>query len=153
MDELEVREVVAHVPAAVGLLRRLDGIQSVADGAVADRVHVHLEVPRVEECDDALEVFARDHRDPVVVGADVGLEQGAGEVLEHAVREDLRAADPQPSDRPDGAELDEVLELLVAALAVPQKVPLHAHGQLAALGQRAIGGERVRLDPCVLPGR
>ena len=74
MDELEVREVVAHVPAAVGLLRRLDDIQSVANGAVADRVHVHLEVPRVEERDDALEILGRDHRDPVVVGADIRLE-------------------------------------------------------------------------------
>ena len=145
--------MVAHVPAAVRLLGGLNGVERVADGPVADRVHVHLEVARVEERDDALEVLARDHRDPVVVGADVGLEQGAREVLEHAVREDLRAADPQPSDRADRAELDEVLELLVAALAVPEEVPLHPHGQLAALGERAIGGERLRLDPRVLPGR
>ena len=152
MDELEMRQVVAHVAAAVRLLRGLDGVQRVADGAVADRVHVHLEVARVEECDDALEVLGRDHRDPVVVGADVGLEQGAGEVLEHAVREDLRPADPQAADRAGRAELDEVLELLVAALAVPEEVPLDAHGQLAALGERAVGGERLRLDPRVLPG-
>ena len=115
-------------------------------------MHVHLEVARVEECYDALQVLGRDHRDPVVVGADVGLEQGAGEVLEHAVREDLRPPDPQAADRAGRAELDEVLELLVAALAVPKEVSLDTHRQLAALGERAVGGERFGLDTRVLPG-
>ena len=99
VDELEVGEVVARVAAAVRPLGRLDRVEGVAHGAVADRVHVHLEAVRVEQRRRrarARRLVASRSR---VVGADVGLEQRAGEVLEDAVDEDLRAADPQPAER------------------------------------------------------
>ncbi len=49
MDQLDVREVVARVAPAVCLLSRLDRVKGFSDGAVADRVQMHLEAVRVEQ--------------------------------------------------------------------------------------------------------
>ena len=91
VDELEMGEVVARVAPAVRALGGLDRVEGVADSPIPDRVHVHLEAVRVQEDDRVLQLLGGEHRNPVVVRADVRLEQRAGEVLEHAVVEDLRA--------------------------------------------------------------
>ena len=144
--------MVAGVAAAVHALGRLERVERVADGPVADRVHVHLEAVRVEEDDRLLELLCREHRDPVVVGVDVRLEQGAGEVLQNAVGKDLRAADAQASEGAGGAQLQELVDLLPAAIPVPEEVALDPHGQLAPLGDGAVAGQRHgAVDARVLP--
>ena len=158
MDELQVREVVAGVPAAVGFGRRLDRVEGLADGAVGKRVDVHLEALAVEEGDDVRQLVRLVHPDPAVVRrpavpVEVRLEDGRCEVLEDAVLEDLRAANPETADRALLASPQKVVELLVAALARPAEVALGAHGQQAALGERAVRRQRLGLDCRVLPGR
>ena len=48
VHDLEVGEVVAAVGRAVGGARRLDGVERLADGPVAEGVEVDLEAGRVE---------------------------------------------------------------------------------------------------------
>ena len=93
----------------------------------------------VEEGDDAVELLGLMHPDTAVVGADVGLQQGAREVLEHAVLEDLCAPDAQAPDAPLVAHREQLFDLLLAPRAVPEKVPLGPHRQLPAFGQRPVG--------------
>ncbi len=61
-------------------------------------------------------------------------------------------ADAQPPHRALRPQLDELVHLLLAARAVPEEVALRAHGQLAPLGERAVGRERLRVHGGVLPG-
>src|SRR4029453_16799517 len=115
MDQLDVREVVAGVAPAVRVPGRLDGVERLAYGPVADRVQVYLEPVRVEEHEHPLELLGLVHRHPPVVRPLVRLEEGAVEVLEHAVLEDLHSAEPETPERPALAHLEEILDLLLAA--------------------------------------
>ena len=154
VDELEVGEVVARVAAAIRARGSLDSIEALAHRPVADRVHVHLEAVRVEQDDRALQFVGLEHGGAVVVGVHVRLEERAGEVLEDAVGEDLRSADPQPPERAIRPHGQEVVELLDAACPLPQDVALDPNRELAAFGHRPVRGEvSLAVDPRVLPGR
>ncbi len=48
MDDLDVGDVVAVVTVAVAVASALDRVEGVADGPVADGVHVHLEAEPVQ---------------------------------------------------------------------------------------------------------
>ncbi len=115
MDELNVREMVARVALPVRQLRRLDRVEGFAHGSVSDRVQVHLEAVGVEEDEHAPELLGLVHGHSAVVRPLVGLEERAREVLEHSVLEDLHAADAQAAERPALAQLEEVVDLLLAA--------------------------------------
>ena len=97
-DDLQVGEVVAAVGRAVGLARRLDRVERLADGPVAERVEVHLEAGRVERGHDLAESRRIDERQAAVVGVvavpvAVGREHRGGLVLGDAVDHDLRRAE------------------------------------------------------------
>ena len=67
VHDLQVGEVVAAVGRAVGGARRLDGVERLADGAVAERVEVHLEAGGVELGDVVAQRDRVDEGEPGVV--------------------------------------------------------------------------------------
>ena len=148
--------MVPGVPCAVGRSGCLARIEGVADRAVADRVHVHLEAARVEGDHRLDQLVAIQVADPGLLGlvagrVAVGAEHRAGVVLEHAVAHDLHGRRMEPADGAAIPPRDELTHLLDAAVPVPPERPDHPGGELAALGERAVRLLRGRRDPGVLP--
>ena len=157
VHELEMGERVAPVGRPVGRARRGDRIEALAHRPVAERMEVDLESGCVEPRDDGVE-RARLHEAVAAIGgrppvaAQVGLEHRGGEVLDHAVLEDLDARRSKAAHRGDPPALDQLLDLLGAAVAVPTLAGDRPAGQLAPLDERAVRGEIAGRHRGVLPG-
>ena len=88
------------------------------------------------------------------VTVDVRVEHGAREVLEDAVHHQLHARRLVAPDRGRPATLDELLDLLGAAVTLPPHRADDARRQLAARGEGDVGALLgLRPDDGVLPGR
>ena len=143
----------------VGRPGRRDRVQRVADGAVADRVQVHLEALGVEPGHRRRAASSRStKRDAAVVrvpaaAVAVGLEQGAGVVLQHPVQHDLhrRGVEAAAAARPRLAPRAAALDLLDALRPLPPQRADDARGEPAVRRQRLVGGLRRRRHPRVLP--
>ena len=113
--------------APLAVARRLEGVQRLAHRPVADRVHVHLEAGGVEPRDVPPGARSGSTKDrPVVVRSRppqrsrYGVDHRGGEVLGDAVLHDLDRRRHEPGCAlVDRAPLDELLDLLEPALAVP----------------------------------
>ena len=139
-----MREMVATVAGAVGAARGLQRVEDLADGRVSDGVEVELEALLVEANHDALECLRLDERHPpVVFRAAVGLEQCRRLRLDHAVLEDLHRMGAHPPLGVLAARAQEVLDLLVALLRIPEKRDHDAHRQRAAAIDVAVDIEHV----------
>ncbi len=114
----------------VGLLRRTavarggEGVERLADGPVADGVHVHLEAGLLTGDDRLGQRLAGDEGVAPVGGrvaaaVEVGVDHRRGEVLRHAVLHDLHRRRPEPRPGQLLAPGDQVGHLLDAAVAVP----------------------------------
>ena len=112
-------------PLAAG--RGGHGVERVAHRAVADRVHVHLEPVAVQLGDGGREHVRRDELEAARCRccppqpSQVGLEHGAGAVLQHAVEHDLHGVAWKQPAGPGGllALGEQLLDLLQAAPALP----------------------------------
>ena len=104
--------------------RRGHRVERLAHRPVADRVEVRLEPERIELRDPGREALGVDLAEAAVVGraavaVAVRLEHGAGEVLEDPVHHQLHARGLVAADRGRPAPLDELLDLLGAAMRAP----------------------------------
>ena len=146
------------VPCVVPSIRGAGGLDRVerrAEGAVAERVLVDLEPERVEPDDRLAERALFDELDPAAVllaeATFVGGEHRAGRALGTAVEHDLDRAGVDLALRPPVALLDELVDLLHAAVAVPPQRGDDTRGELSGVVQRSVPREQVGPDPGVLP--
>ena len=137
---------------------RLDGVERVAHGPVAERVEVRLEPERVEPDDvAAFRVSASMKSSPELSVAwpcdvEVGLEHRGGAVLDDPVAHELHARRRVAAEDAVRPPLDELVDLLEPSRAVPPQRADDARGELAGLGEREVRGLVRRLHPRVLPG-
>ena len=163
VHHLQVGQMMAVVARAVREQGGLDRVEPLAHGPLGERVEVHLEPETVELGDVALQRLGLDERDAPVVGGlamriEVGLEHGRGVVLADPVLHDLHARRGEAADFPTRPQLDELLDLLGAAVAVPPQRADDPGRQVAAPGGvdvgRVVAPELVVVvDDRVLPGR
>ena len=158
VGELDVRQLVPRVAAAVGGGGLLQHVQRLAHRAVADGVDVDAEPGGVAAGDVAGQVLQPVLIDAVLAGGragrvQVGIEHGGGAVLDHAVVEELDVAAVEPPDGAAEPALDQLVELRVVAEGrLPGQVAANAQGQLAGPCQPLVGLLVVRLDGRVLAG-
>ncbi len=117
MHHLQMGEVMAKVVHSVGLSRRLDGVERLTHGAVAQRMEVHLEPFGVEGHDGVVQQRRVDEREPVVLclasaRIEVGRRHRCREVLGNAVLHDLDAGGPEAPGLAGGSTLDQLWYLL-----------------------------------------
>ena len=148
------------VVRAVRRPRRLERVQGLSDRALPDRVDVHLEPLGVQAGDGRLQLLGLDERRPAVVGGpalgvQVGLEDGGGEVLDHAVLHDLDRRGREPPDPAPLARREQVLDLLDPPVPVPPQRAHDPRGQLPGGGDLPVGveGRIAAADDRVLPRR
>src|SRR6266446_6907021 len=137
---------------------RLDRIERLADGSVADRVEVDLETGRVQSPDVVAEGNGFDEAEtaPVARGAatvEVRLDHRPREVLQHSVLHDLYRVCPEAPYCSSSRALDELVDLLATAVGLPPHGALDPGGQLPALGGRSVGLLILGGDDRVLPRR
>ncbi len=138
---------------AVRGARRLDRVESLAHGAVADRVEVHLEAVGVELRHRLLEELRLDHRDAahvLLARQPVRLEHDGGVVLHHAVLHDLDGADVEPALRVFAAQALDVLDLFEALAPLPPDRADDVQLEVARVVDAAVGLEVLLVDRGVL---
>jgi hypothetical protein len=123
MEQLDVRKMVATVAGAVGVTRRLQSVEDMADGRVSDGVEVELESLLVEPGDDPFESLRFHECHPgVAFRASVGLEHRRRLRLNHAVLVNLHRVSAQPPLGVFAAGAHKVLDLLVALFRIPAEM-------------------------------
>jgi hypothetical protein len=137
---MEVGDVVAGVTTAVGLQGGLACVEGVADGAVADRVHVDLEAVRVEGREGLGKLVVVDVADSALIrlvtrGVAVGTEQGPGVVLEDPIGHDLHGHGMEGGRRSAVTASHELVDLLEAPVPIPPEGADDANGQVTPLGR------------------
>ena len=125
MDDLDVGDVRARVGRAVRAPRRLDRVERLAHRAVADGVEVRLEPERVERGTQLLEAVGVDHGSgrgcrsvppwPSRYGSSIAPVKFSRTPSMHELHARRRVA----ADRRRPPALDELLDLLGAAVALP----------------------------------
>ena len=145
VHNLEVREVVAAVGRPVGLAGRLDRVERLANGAVAEGVEVHLETGCVELGHVVAQRDRVDEAQAGVVGgtavvAEVGLEHRGREVLGDAVLHDLHAGGGEASHPPLGPTGDQLGDLLGTPVPLPPEGADHPCLEVTGSGGRQVDG-------------
>ncbi len=157
MHHLKVREMMPTAMRAVRVACSFDGIEGLTNGAISERMEVHLEAESVQLGD----VFLQPHRinkiQAGVVGratapVEVGLEHCGCVVLRDTVEHDLDRAWRKAPDTTISALLDEFRYLLTTAVAVPPQGSHDSGGEPTAEGQLAVGLKEVALLKDVTDG-
>ena len=136
-----------------------DGVEALADGPVADRVEVRLEPRGVEAASrqpgsrsGSMKLIPR-----FVVGVPSAPRYGSIIAPVYVSRTpsciSFTLFDPEPADGARPRPLDQLVDLLVAALAVPPHRGLDPGGQPARLGRGPVDRLVLGADDRVLPGR
>ena len=159
MDDLDVGDMRPGIGRTVLRPRGRDRVERGPHSPVADRVEMRLESEGIELRHPRRQPSGVDLEEAAVLGraaapVAVRLEHGAREVLEHAIHHELHARRCVASHRGRSATLDELLDLLGAAVTLPPHRPDHAPGELASRRQGHVGALfGLRSDDGVLPGR
>ena len=157
VDDLDVGEVRPRVGPAVRLAGRLDGVERVADGPVAERVEVRLEPERVEPDDGGLSVSASMKSSPELSVAwpwtsKYGLEHRGGAVLDDPVAHELDARRRVAAEDAVRPPLDELVDLLEPRVRSHHSAPTTRAVSSPDAASARYAAWSAGLDPGVLPG-
>ena len=129
--------------------RGVEGVQRLADRPVPDGMHMHPEARDVEP-GYLLGQVGRIHiGEPAVPGLaaaaiQVGVDHPGGEVLRDAILHDLHGAGPEPAHLALLPPVEQVVQLVCAAAAIPPQGALDPGGERAVPRGGQVGRQRVR---------
>ena len=124
IDDLEMGHVMAPLGGPVRPPGRLDRVERLPDGAIAEGVEVDLEAECVQPADVVLEQLRVDEADPAIrrgaaAGRAIRLEHRRRVVLGDPVLHDLHGVRAQPADLPGPPAFDDLVDLLGPLVTIP----------------------------------